>query len=79
MIASPDGHCKPFERQTRRATVPWQRQSGLFTQRCGQAMPMATLIHAVIQGSALITMGRTKFGFYRAKRSSQASVIEKGP
>jgi|AntAceMinimDraft_12_1070368.scaffolds.fasta_scaffold00152_20 amino acid adenylation domain-containing protein len=76
MIASPDGHCKPFDANAE-GTV-WGSGSGaVLLKPLRQAMADGDTIHAVIQGSAINNDGAHKVGFTAPSVQGQASVIER--
>ncbi|MGH9241589.1 MAG: SDR family NAD(P)-dependent oxidoreductase [Vicinamibacterales bacterium] len=73
-IASPDGHCRPFDAQAG-GTVAGNGVGVVVLKRLGQAVADGDNVLAVIRGSAVNNDGADKVGFTAPSVNGQAAVI----
>jgi acyl transferase domain-containing protein len=73
-IFSPDGRCRPFDREAA-GTVPADGAGMVVLKRLEDAVGDGDTIHAVIAGSAVNNDGARKAGFTAPGPSGQAAVI----
>jgi phthiocerol/phenolphthiocerol synthesis type-I polyketide synthase E len=73
-IFSPDGHCRPFDRQAQ-GTVGSSGSALILMKRLRQALGDGDTIHAVIRSTAINNDGRAKAGYTAPSASGQAGVI----
>lgn len=74
MIASPDGHCRPFDEQAQ-GTVGGNGVGVVVLKRLADALADGDTIHAVIKGSAINNDGSMKVGYTAPSVEGQAEVI----
>ena len=73
-IASPDGHCRPFDAQAA-GTVAGHGVGVVVLKRLSRAVADGDVILAVIRGSAINNDGSDKVGFTAPGVNGQAAVI----
>ncbi|RKH46569.1 non-ribosomal peptide synthetase/type I polyketide synthase [Corallococcus sicarius] len=73
-IASPDGHCRPFDVKGQ-GTVPSSGVGLVVLKRLEHALRDGDSIHAVIRGSAINNDGSDKVGFTAPSVEGQREVI----
>jgi acyl transferase domain-containing protein len=73
-ILSPDGHCRPFDREAR-GTVPGDGVGIVVLKRLAEAIDQGDLIHAAILGSAVNNDGADKVGYTAPSVHGQIRVI----
>lgn len=73
-IASPDGHCRPFDAAAR-GTVGGDGVAEVVLKRLADAIADGDHIHAVIKGSAVNNDGSSKVGYTAPSAEGQAQVI----
>ncbi len=73
-VASPDGHCRPFDAAAR-GTVPASGCGVVVLRRLEDALADGDEIIAVIRGAAVNNDGANKVGFTAPGASGQAAVI----
>ncbi len=73
-IASPDGHCRAFDRQAR-GTVHGNGAGVVLLKRLDEALADGDTVLAVIRGSAVNNDGAAKVGFTAPSVSGQVAVI----
>jgi amino acid adenylation domain-containing protein len=73
-IASPDGHCRPFDAQAQ-GTVSGSGVGVVVLKRLQDALRDGDTIHAVIKGSAINNDGAAKVGYTAPSVDGQAQVI----
>ncbi|EAU62811.1 oxidoreductase, short chain dehydrogenase/reductase family [Stigmatella aurantiaca DW4/3-1] len=73
-IASPDGHCRPFDAQGQ-GTVFGSGVGVVVLKRLEDALASRDSIHAVILGTAINNDGSTKVGYTAPSPEGQAEVI----
>ncbi|RKG94358.1 acyltransferase domain-containing protein [Corallococcus sp. CA053C] len=73
-IASPDGHCRPFDAKGQ-GTVPSSGVGAVVLKRLEHALRDGDPIHAVIRGSAINNDGSDKVGFTAPSVEGQRDVI----
>jgi len=73
-IASPDGHCRPFDARAR-GTVGGDGVGVVVLKRFADALADGDTIHAVICGAAINNDGAQKVGFTAPSVEGQAEVI----
>jgi acyl transferase domain-containing protein/acyl carrier protein len=73
-IASPDGHCRPFDAAAR-GTVPGNGVGVVVLKRLAEALSDGDHVHAVIRGAATNNDGAGKVGFTAPSVGGQADVI----
>jgi acyl transferase domain-containing protein len=73
-VASPDGHCRPFDAAAR-GTVPASGCGVVVLRRLEDAVADGDEIIAVIRGAAVNNDGANKVGFTAPGASGQAAVI----
>ncbi len=76
MIASPDGHCRPFDARAA-GTVPGNGVGVVVLKRLADAMADRDHCYAVIKGSWVNNDGRGKVGFTAPALDAQTAVIER--
>ena len=74
MILSPDGVCRPFDRNAR-GTVPSDGVGVVLLKRLSDALKDNDLIYAVIKSVAINNDGGKKMGFSAPSTQGQAQVI----
>lgn len=74
MILSPDGHCRPFDKQAR-GTIPGSGLAVVALKKLDRALADGDTIHAVIKGSALNNDGSLKAGYTAPSVEGQVGVI----
>ncbi len=74
MILSPDGFCRPFDRDAK-GTVPGRGAGIVVLKRLSQALADDDFIYAVIRGSAWNNDGAGKVGYTAPSIEGQAAVI----
>ncbi len=73
-IASPDGHCRPFDAQAQ-GTLTGNGVGIVVLKRLSEALADGDYIHAVIKGSAINNDGSGKVGYTAPSVDGQADVI----
>jgi phthiocerol/phenolphthiocerol synthesis type-I polyketide synthase E len=73
-IFSPDGHCRPFDRQAQ-GTVSSSGAGMVLLKRLPDALADGDFIYAVIRGTAINNDGGEKAGYTAPSASGQAGVI----
>ncbi|MCX4247333.1 type I polyketide synthase [Paraliomyxa miuraensis] len=73
-VASPDGHCRPFDAQAR-GTVFGSGAGIVVLRRLEDALSAGDTIHAVIAGSAANNDGAAKIGYTAPSSEGQRKVI----
>lgn len=73
-IASPDGHCRPFDARSR-GIVPGDGAGVVVLKRLRDAMRDRDTVHAVIKASAINNDGASKAGYSASSPLGQAEVI----
>ncbi len=73
-IASPDGHCRPFDARGQ-GTVPGDGAGVVVLKRLAEALRDGDQIHAVILGSATNNDGSAKVGYTAPSITGQAEVV----
>jgi phthiocerol/phenolphthiocerol synthesis type-I polyketide synthase E len=73
-IFSPDGHCRPFDRQAQ-GTVPSSGAGMVLLKRLTAALADRDSIYAVIRGTAINNDGSAKVGYTAPGLTGQAAVI----
>lgn len=73
-IASPDGHCRPFDEQAK-GTNGGSGVGVVLLKRFEDAITDGDHIYAVIKGSAINNDGADKVGFTAPSQNGQAAVI----
>ncbi|HWS74514.1 MAG TPA: amino acid adenylation domain-containing protein, partial [Quisquiliibacterium sp.] len=73
-IASPDGHCRPFDADAR-GTVPGEGVGVVVLKRLDEALSCGDQVRAVIRGIAVNNDGSGKVGFSAPSVEGQAEVI----
>jgi phthiocerol/phenolphthiocerol synthesis type-I polyketide synthase E len=73
-IASPDGHCRPFDAQGQ-GTLFGSGVGVVVLKRLSDALADGSPIHAVIRASAINNDGAAKLGFTAPSAEGQAEVI----
>ncbi|NBD08425.1 non-ribosomal peptide synthetase/type I polyketide synthase [Corallococcus silvisoli] len=73
-VASPDGHCRPFDAQAR-GTVKGNGAGVVVLKRLGDALEDRDTVLAIIKGSAINNDGASKLGFTAPSVEGQARVI----
>ena len=73
-IASPDGHCRPFDADAR-GTVPGEGVGVVVLKRLDEAVLCGDQVRAVIRGIAVNNDGSGKVGFSAPSVEGQAEVI----
>lgn len=73
-IASPDGHCRPFDAQGQ-GTVFGSGVGVVVLKRLSDALADGDTIHAVIKGTAVNNDGALKLGYTAPSINGQADVI----
>ncbi|HEV8316460.1 MAG TPA: condensation domain-containing protein [Vicinamibacterales bacterium] len=76
MIASPDGHCRPFDARAA-GTVPGNGVGVVVLRRLADAIADRDHCYAVIRGSWINNDGRGKVGFTAPAVEGQADVISR--
>jgi acyl transferase domain-containing protein/acyl carrier protein len=76
MIASPDGHCRPFDSRAG-GTIFASGVATVILKRLSDALADGDCVHAVIKGSAINNDGSAKIGYTAPSVSGQADVIAK--
>jgi len=76
MIASPDGHCRPFDHRAA-GTVPGNGVGLVVLKRLDEAMADRDHCYAVIKGSWINNDGRGKVGFTAPAVEAQAAVVSR--
>lgn len=74
MIASPDGHCRVFDKRAG-GTVPGSGVGAVVLRNLADAVADGDHIYAVIKGSAINNDGSSKAGFMAPSVQGQAEVI----
>lgn len=74
MVLSPDGHCRPFDREAR-GTVRGYGLGLVVLKRLEDALADRDHIRAIIRGSATNNDGRNKVGYTAPSARGQAEVI----
>lgn len=74
MMASPDGHCRPFDAQAK-GTVPGHGYGIVVLKLLADALRDRDTVHAVIKGSAANNDGRNKVGYTAPAVEGQTAVI----
>ena len=74
-IASPDGHCRPFDARAK-GTVPGNGVGVVVLRRLADALASGDAIAAVIRGSAINNDGAGRLGFTAPRIEGQAQVIQ---
>src|SRR6185295_18019488 len=73
-IASPDGHCRPFDASAR-GTVGGSGAGIVVLKRLEDAIADGDTVYAVIKGSAINNDGSSKAGYTAPSVQGQAAVI----
>jgi phthiocerol/phenolphthiocerol synthesis type-I polyketide synthase E len=73
-IASPDGHCRPFDARAQ-GTVPGNGVGVVVLRRLADALESGDRVAAVIRGSAINNDGGRRLGFTAPRIEGQAQVI----
>ena len=73
-IASPDGHCRPFDAQAN-GTLGGNGVGLVLLKRFDEALAEGDIIHAVIKGSAINNDGARKIGYTAPSVEGQAKAI----
>lgn len=73
-IASPDGHCRPFDAQAK-GTNGGSGVGVVLLKRFEEALADGDHIYAIIKGSAINNDGTDKVGFTAPSQNGQAAVI----
>ncbi len=73
-IASPDGHCRPFDARAQ-GTVSGNGVGVVVLKRLTDALESGDTIHAIIRGSAVNNDGAAKVGYTAPSVDGQAEVI----
>ncbi len=73
-IASPDGHCRPFDAQAK-GTLGGSGVGLVLLKRFDEALADGDIIHAVIKGSAINNDGARKIGYTAPSVEGQAKAI----
>ncbi len=73
-IASPDGHCRPFDARAA-GTVFGHGLGVVVLRRLDEALADGDVIHAVLRGSAINNDGSQKVGFTAPSVDGQSAVI----
>ncbi|WP_406369678.1 acyltransferase domain-containing protein [Streptomyces sp. NBC_00647] len=73
-ILSPDGHCRPFDRDAR-GTVVGHGAALVVLKRARDAYADGDTVHALIRGSAINNDGGRKAGYTAPSAEGQAEVI----
>ncbi|QDF05166.1 type I polyketide synthase [Myxococcus xanthus] len=73
-IASPDGHCRPFDAQAQ-GTLFGSGVGVVVLKRLDDALADGSHIHAVIRASAINNDGASKLGYTAPSAEGQAEVI----
>jgi amino acid adenylation domain-containing protein len=73
-IASPDGHCRPFDARSR-GTVRGSGVGIVVLKRLADALADGDRVHAVIRGSAINNDGAEKVGYTAPSAAGQAEAI----
>ncbi|HWS55476.1 MAG TPA: beta-ketoacyl synthase N-terminal-like domain-containing protein [Pyrinomonadaceae bacterium] len=73
-IASPDGHCRAFDRRAR-GTVAGSGAGVVFLKRLSEALAAGDRVHAVIRGAAVNNDGAARIGYTAPGVDGQAEVI----
>jgi len=76
MILSPDGHCRPFDKDSQ-GTIPGSGLGVVTLKRLDQALADGDTIHAVIKGSAVNNDGSLKAGYTAPSVEGQVNVLTK--
>lgn len=74
MILSPDGHCRPFDAQSK-GTVGGGGVGLVVLRRLNEALAAGDTIHAIIRGCAINNDGADKIGYTAPSITGQAAVI----
>jgi len=74
MILSPDGHCRPFDKDAR-GTIPGSGLAVVALKKLDRALADGDTIHAVIKGSALNNDGSLKAGYTAPSVEGQVGVV----
>jgi amino acid adenylation domain-containing protein len=74
MVASPDGHCRSFDRQGA-GTVFGSGAGAVVLKRLADALAAGDRIYAVVKGSAINNDGSGKVGYTAPSVDGQAAVI----
>lgn len=75
MIYSPDGHCRPFDRNSG-GTVPGEGAGVVVLKRLDRALKDKDNIHAIIKGSAINNDGNRKLGYTAPSIEGQIDCIK---
>ncbi|MCB2198612.1 aminotransferase class III-fold pyridoxal phosphate-dependent enzyme [bacterium] len=75
MIASPDGHCRPFDEKAA-GIVPSEGVAVIVLKRLEDALEEGDRIRAVIRGSAINNDGSEKIGYTAPSVQGQSRVIQ---
>jgi acyl transferase domain-containing protein/acyl carrier protein len=73
-IASPDGHCRPFDASAR-GTVPGNGLGVVVLRRLEDALRDGDEIRAIIKGTAINNDGASKIGYTAPRIEGQAAAI----
>ncbi len=73
-IFSPDGHCRPFDRQAQ-GTVATSGAGMVLLKRLDAALADGDSIYAVIRGTAINNDGNAKVGYTAPSMTGQAAAI----
>jgi amino acid adenylation domain-containing protein len=73
-MASPDGHCRPFDKQAR-GTIFGSGVGVVVLKRLNEALSDGDTIHAIIKGSAINNDGSFKVGYTAPSVEGQAAAI----
>ncbi|MEU8889955.1 beta-ketoacyl synthase N-terminal-like domain-containing protein [Streptomyces sp. NPDC048442] len=73
-IASPDGHCRPFDHRAE-GTVGGSGAGAVLLQRYDDAVAEGRRVYAVIRGSAINNDGAAKVGFTAPSVEGQATAV----
>ncbi|SEM10331.1 type I polyketide synthase [Streptacidiphilus jiangxiensis] len=73
-ILSPDGHCRPFDREAH-GTVVGSGVGLVVLKRLDEALADGDRVHAVIRGSALNNDGSRKIGYTAPSAAGQTEVV----
>ena len=73
-IASPDGHCRPFDAQAQ-GTIGGEGVGVVVLKRLSEAVADGDMIDAIIRGSAINNDGQRKVGYTAPSQQGQAEVI----